>query len=151
MTLELAATLIAAALLAGLAVRLWAERKRRRAAAGQPAPAPEDESLVDLNEKFLRLAESAEGGPRDRLALVRTYSPADTAMLRSLLDAEGIPSYCDSNYLANYYAGVSVKGIADETIQVFADDAAAAREIAAAFIADLEQGPATARLLPELL
>lgn len=152
MSIELATTLIAAALLAGLAARLWAERQRRRAARGETAQqsSGENESLVDLNEKFLRLAESGTGDPKKRAALVRSFSPADTAMLRSLLDAEGIPSYCAPNTMGKLYAGVSVEGIADEIIQVFSEDFEPAREIAAGFIADLEAGPATARTLPRL-
>ncbi len=148
MTLELLISLIAVVFVIAVMIRLYDRRKRGLA---KSDPVSEDESLVDLNEKFLRLSSDPHGTLRPQTKLLRSFAPADTALLRSMLDAEGIPSYCDANSLGSLYAGVALAGISDELILVFTEDAESAREIASAFIQDLLSGPGTARTLPELI
>jgi hypothetical protein len=142
MSPELFAALFAAVLLGAWLVRRHQERLRR--GGPPPEPAAEDESLLDLNEKFFRVAAG-----RPLRALVRSYAPADTNLLRSVLDAEGIPSHCAANSLGSLYGGVSFAGFSDELIEVLAEDWNDARAILADILRDLAATGSPARPQPE--
>ncbi len=75
------------------------------------------DSLQDLNEKFLAQAEG-----RQVIELVKVYNHQDKMILRSILDARGIPTYVKSNNFGELYPTFDLNNFATSVISLFETD-----------------------------
>lgn len=107
----------------------------------------------DPNEKFLTNP-SGKALPVD---LVRTYSPQDLGLLRSLLDAEGIDTYALFSNMGALYPVSGIPGYSDTVVQIHPEDGEAARLVVQDYLSSWTAPdptvlvPATGLAKPELL
>ncbi|WP_169313562.1 DUF2007 domain-containing protein [Spirochaeta africana] len=94
---------------------------------------PSDNGERDMNREFLS---SSHG--RVSVPLVRTHSPADMAVLRSLLDSAEIPSYVQFQHTSSLFPGITIQGYTDSLISVFEDSLPEAYEVVHEYITMLK-------------
>lgn len=87
----------------------------------------------DMNTEFLSACEG-----RVSISLVRLNSPADTAVLRSLLDSAGIASYVKFQHTSSLFPGITIQGYTDSILSVYEDNLPEAYEIVHDYIAMLK-------------
>jgi hypothetical protein len=110
--------------------------RRHNNAAEDPVTDSIDRAQDELREKY-------RGGIADgnvTVKVARVYSQMDLAMLKSLLDARGIPSDLLFGAMNSLQAGLGVPGYNDAVVSVLERDAHAAREVVADYVESLVKG-----------
>lgn len=119
--------------------------RMKRAAAGPRLPQAGD--FEDLNEKFLR----NEKNKTTTVDLVIVYQPDDLALLRSLLDAEGIESYAPDSQMGALYPVSTIPGFTDATVSIYEVDAEAGRQVVKDFLEGYPEAADEGRTPPKLV
>ncbi len=91
-----------------------------------------EDEFIDYNDKFTQANRSEPVMP-----LVRTFSIEDKMMLRSMLDAEKIPTYVKGEHVNNMLPGIGVQGYSDSIIYVYSNDYEDAESIVHDYVQNL--------------
>lgn len=101
-------------------------------APGSSGAAGSDEG--DIEGRFFARAQG-----RDTCAVARVFAVRDRLLLRSLLDARGIPTYVKNEHLNSILPGVGVQNGYDSMLYAVCEDAEPAREIVRDYVRNLIQ------------
>ena len=94
----------------------------------------EEQNTRDLNEVFLD-----NKGDKKVTALVKSYFPNDTLIIRSILSSAGIESYVDKDALSTLYPGIRGFSKQDSIIYIYESKFEEAKEIVVEYIDNVKK------------
>jgi hypothetical protein len=92
---------------------------------------------LDMDASFLAAAQKADKKVVDAVVV---HSPADLALLRSLLYSSKIENYVRNDHVSALLPGVGINGLTSMVISVFEEDYEAVREIVSEYLDEKTKG-----------